>query len=146
MVSVLQGLLAGFLGSIAMAILMMATSRGQPGINQMLVARVLGKSPAEAKMGGMIAHLVYGTTMGAVFALGSSVLLVVGNLWVNGLLFGVLLFLIAAVVVMPVAGLTRKMMRSMPKSRIMGFLVFHLIYGVVLVAVIELGPQIGLKL
>ncbi len=146
MVSVLLGLLAGFLGAVVMAILMMATSRGQPGVNQMLVGRLTGKEPMEAKMGGMVAHFLYGTAMGGVFALGSSAILVDGSLWVNGLLFGILLFLIAATVVMPAAGVTREAMRSMPKSRFVGFLVFHLVYGVVLAAVISYGPAIGLNL
>ncbi len=146
MVSLLLGLLGGFLGSIVMAVLMMASSGGQPGVNAMLVARATGRNPAEAKMGGMVAHFVYGTAMGGVFALGSGVLLIGGSLWVNGLLFGVLLFLIAAMVVMPASGVTREMMGRMPKGRFVGFLVFHLIYGGILAAVILYAPQVGVNI
>lgn len=146
MASVVAGLFAGFVASIVMALLMMASSRGQPGINAMLVARALGKPPADsaARMGGMFAHFVYGSVMGAVFVLGSSVLLIGGNLWINGLLFGIALFLIAVLIVMPAAGVNRKMMRSMPKGPLVGAFVFHLIYGVVVVSVIVYGPQLGL--
>ncbi len=138
MVSLLVGLLAGFVGSMVMAILMMATSRGQSGVNAMLIGRALGKPPTDpgAKMGGMVAHFAYGSAMGVVFVLGSSALLVGGSLWLNGLLFGVLLFLIAAMVIMPAAGVSQEMMRRMPKGRFMGFLVFHLIYGGILAGVI----------
>jgi hypothetical protein len=143
-VSILSGLLAGFLGSVAIAILMMATSKGQPGVNAMLVGRALGKPPTDpkARAGGMVAHFAYGTAMGVVFVAGSDAFLVAGSLWITGLLFGILLFLIAALVVMPAAGVNREMMKRMPKGRFVGFLVFHLIYGGILAVVVVALPQV----
>ncbi len=147
MASVVLGLLAGFLGSVVMAILLMATSKDQPGVNALLIARALGKSPTEpaAKMGGMAAHFVYGSAMGVTFVLGSAAILIGGSWWVNGFLFGALLFLIALMTTMPAAGVSREKMRGMSKGRIVGFLVFHLIYGAVLAGVIVYAPQAGLS-
>ncbi len=146
MPSIFLGLLAGFLGSVVMAVLMMAMAKGQPGVNTLLVARVLGKSPADpaAKMGGIVAHFAYGSAMGAVFVLGSSAILIADSWWLNGLLFGVVLFLVAAMAIMPAAGLSREKMKEMPKGRIVGFLVFHLIYGAVLAGVIVYAAGLAL--
>lgn len=146
MPSILVGLVAGFLGSGVMAVLMMATSKGQPGVNAMLIARALGKSPTEpaAKLGGMVAHFVYGSAMGVAFVLGSAAILIGGSWWVNGLLLGILLFLIAAMAIMPAAGISREQMKEMPRSRIVGFFVFHLIYGAVLAGVVVYAAGLAL--
>lgn len=148
MASLLLGLLAGLIGSVVMAILMMATAKGQPGVNTLLVARVLRRPPSDrkAKMGGMVAHFMYGTGMGGVFALGSAAFLIGGSLWVTGLLFGVVLFLVAAMTIMPAAGVTRAKMKAMPKGRIVGFLGLHLVYGAIVAAVLLYGPQVGLTI
>lgn len=148
MTSLLLGLVGGFLGSLVMAVLMMASSGGQPALPQMFAARARGKPPTDpsAKMGGMVAHLVYGSFMGLVFVFGSNAIVIGESLWITGILFALVLFLIAAMVVMPASGVTRDKMRQMPKGRVVGLFVVHLVYGLVLVAVIVYAPVLGLNL
>jgi hypothetical protein len=103
-----------------------------PGVAQFVAARLKRGDPMDkgSMMGGMVLHLAYGTIMGGVYALGSSALnLVVVNHAVNGLLFGVLLFVIAGVIVMPVS---KAPVKEMPKSMMGVFLALHLVYGLVL--------------
>ncbi len=139
--TILGGIVAGLIGGVVVAILMMAMSRGKPGINAMLVARATGKKPEESMMGGTAAHFFYSAVVGILFVVGSGILHVDSLLglgdrgfWVNGLLYGGLLFLIAGMVVMPLAGVTRAMRQSMPKGQMAMSFVVHILFGLILVA------------
>lgn len=131
-VSIVFGLAAGFIATVVMTVFMAPMMKKGPGVSQFIAARVGGGDPASksAMMGGMVAHLIYGTAMGGIYALGTSALnLVVVSHLVNGLLFGIFLFIIAVAIVTP---LSRAPMKQTPMSMMVVFLVLHLLYGLVL--------------
>ncbi|MFQ5837941.1 MAG: hypothetical protein ACE5HJ_04085 [Thermoplasmata archaeon] len=135
-VSIALGLIAGFVAVLIMTLLMAPMMKKGPGVSQFMAARLSKGQPTDkgSMMGGMLLHLAYGTGMGGVYAIGSSALsLVIISHIVNGLLFGVLLFIIAVLVVTP---LSKAPMKEMPKSMMGAFLALHLVYGLVLGAVI----------
>jgi uncharacterized membrane protein YagU involved in acid resistance len=137
-VTVAFGLVAGLVATLVMTVLMMPMMKKGPGMSQFIAARLKGGDPTDkgSMMGGLVLHLVYGTVMGGIYALGSSALnLVIVNHIVNGFLFGLLLFIIAAVIVMPVS---KAPVKEMPKSMMGVFLGLHLVYGLVLGATVTL--------
>lgn len=130
-IEIVWGLVGGFVATIVMTLLMAPMMRGGgPNLLSMMGAKATGGDPAskQAMMAGMVSHLIYGTVMGAIFALGASFLMVMNPL-VTGILFGLLLFIIAAVVVMPLSG------AKMPGPMAAAFFVVHLIYGAILASV-----------
>jgi hypothetical protein len=143
--TIVQGIVAGIVAGIVMAIFMMAMSKGRPVVPARVVARARGKKPEEGKMGGMAAHFLYSTLMGVIFVLGSEQLRIDGFLglegyWVNGILFGLVLFLVLGAVAMPAGGITKEMRKMMPKSQMVGMFLLHILYGLVLVASITWIP------
>lgn len=145
MTSLLQGAVAGIIGGIVMAVFMMAMSKGQPGINAMFAARLTGRKPEESKGAGTGIHFLYSLLLGVIFAGGSNALsfdglLGLGGLWINGILYGIVLFFVAGMALMPAAGVTKEMRRQMPKSQMAGMLVLHILFGLILAASIAFVP------
>ena len=133
-IEIVWGLVGGFVATVVMTLLMAPMMRGGgPTLMSMMGTKATGGDPAsqQAMRAGMGAHFVYGTVMGVVFALGASFLMIVNPL-VTGVLFGLLLFIIAAVVVTPLSG------AKMGGPMVAAFFVVHLIYGAVLASVAAL--------
>lgn len=140
MVTLLGGLVGGFIATIVMTVLMMALGDDSPPPTALFWSKYVGDGePSEFMMQGMVLHLLYGTIAGGVFALLIPVLgfvsvatVVSAILW--GGVFAFLLFVFAAVFWMNIIlGMDADM-----KAAGM-FLIFHLVYGVVLGAWIGLG-------
>ncbi len=111
-----------------MAVMMLPLMRMGPSLMGRIAGKVMGGDPADRRnmMGGIVLHLIYGTVMGAIFAVGSTYLVTFVNPLVNGILFAVLLFIIMVVVVFPIA---RAPMPGMMMTVV--FLVLHLVYGAI---------------
>jgi hypothetical protein len=130
----------GLVATIAMTALMLTMGDDSPPPTALLWAKVTGGDPEEAMMPGMVLHLLYGVIAGGVLAavalaglLPMSVGSLVGGL-VTGVVYGLVLFVVAAVVWMRgVLGMEPEMQQAG------GFLLFHLVYGVVLGGFLGLG-------
>jgi hypothetical protein len=136
--SILNGLAGGLIATIVMTMLMMTLGDDSPPPTAALWAKYVGDGgPEEYMMQGMVLHMIYGISAGAVFALlvpvvGISLSLVtaVGL----GLGYGIVLTVIGAVVWMNIV------LGMDPEPAMIGmFTLFHLVYGVVLGGWIALG-------
>lgn len=135
----IAGTVGGFVGTIAMSMLMMPAMGDKPGAPQMLLSRLNDKPPEDNKAMGMVLHFLYGTIAGIVFAYAAVDLLGYsiaepseGAVW--GLVWGLVLFFVAFFW-MAVSGMMSSMMDQPKSERMKGmvvFLVAHLIYGGVL--------------
>lgn len=145
MVSLLAGLVGGFVATIVMTALMMGLGDDSPPPTAVFWSKFVGDGPPEDyMMQGVVLHLGYGTGAGSVLAALSPEYLdliavmelttLTGGV-VNGLIYGFFLFVVAAVVVM---NLILDMDAEPPE--IATFLLFHLVYGAVL------GGFLGLEL
>lgn len=143
MVTLLGGLVGGLVATIVMTAAMMTLGDGSPPPTAAFWATYVGGgSPDEYLMQGMVLHLGYGTGAGIAFAwLGVAGLIAYGSIdtlaggLVNGIAYGIVLFVVAAVVWM------RIVLRMDAEPRQVGmFLLFHLVYGVVLGAVLSILP------
>ena len=142
MVSIVTGLVGGFVATIVMTGFMMALGDDSPPPTALLWSQYVGDEPPEAYvMQGMALHFVYGTAAGGVLAAILAVLslplsattLVGGTVW--GVVWGVVLFLVSAAFWMNVV----LDIDAGPKQAGM-FLFFHLVYGVVLGVVLGVTP------
>lgn len=133
MVSILSGLVGGFVATIVMTVFMMALGDDSPPPTALFWSKYVGDgTPDQYMMQGMILHLLYGTVAGAVFAvlataLGFISVATLGSALLWGLVYGFVLFAGAAMFWMNIVlGLDadRKMVGM--------FLFFHLVYGAVL--------------
>jgi hypothetical protein len=142
MVSILTGLIAGLVATVAMTMFMMAMGDDSPPPTAALWAKYVGdEGPAAYMKQGLLLHLLYGVGAGAVFAVGATALaldvgagvLVGSALW--GLAFGL------ALMVGGMAFWMRVVLAMEPDPKTMGaFGFFHVVYGVVLGAGIALLP------
>lgn len=138
-VTVLNGLIGGLLATIVMTAFMMALGDDSPPPTALFWAKYVGDGdPSEYMMQGMVLHFLYGISAG--IALG--VILIAGGFDTvellgavsAGLGYGVVLFVIAAVLWMNVV------LDLDAEPRMVGmFLIFHLVYGGVLGAVLGIG-------
>ncbi|MFT4947514.1 MAG: hypothetical protein ACI8TL_001758 [Natronomonas sp.] len=138
-VTVLNGLIGGLLATIVMTAFMMALGDDSPPPTALFWAKYVGDGdPSEYMMQGMVLHFLYGISAG--IALG--VILIAGGFDTvellgavsAGLGYGVVLFVIAAVLWMNVV------LDLDAEPRMVGmFLIFHLVYGGVLGAVLGVG-------
>ena len=139
MVTLLGGLIGGLLATIVMTAFMMTLGDDSPPPTAAFWAKYVGDGPAEAYVKpGMILHLLYGVGAGVGFVVLAllvgvelnSVLLAVGA----GAVYGVLLTVVGMVLWMKVV------LKLDADPRTMGtFTFFHLVYGVVLGAVVGSG-------
>jgi len=132
MVTIVSGLIGGFVATIVMTIFMMMLGDDSPPPTAMFWSQYLGDGePDQYMMQGMVLHFIYGIIAGGVFAvlvaaLGLGVAtLGAAVLW--GLVYGLVLFVIAAAFwMMMIMGMS-------PEMKMAGmFLFFHLVYGLVL--------------
>lgn len=138
MVSLVSGLVGGLVATIAMTVLMIGIGDDSPPPTAAVWAKYVGTDPPDAyRLQGMVLHLLYGIAAGGVFAIGLPILglstgsLGAGLVW--GVVYGVILFVVAAVLWMRVVlGLDAEI------RQVALFFVFHLVYGVVL------GAWVGL--
>ena len=142
MVTQLGGLVGGLVATIVMTMLMMGLGDDSPPPTAVLWSKYVGGgAPSEYMMQGMVLHMLYGIGAGWVFALlGTNDLIAVMSLdtvtggVVNGLIYGAILFVVAAVL------WTKIVLDMDPEPQEMGMnLVMHLVYGVILGAIVGLG-------
>lgn len=132
MSTVVNGLVGGLLATVVMTMLMMAMGGDEPPPTAALWSKYVGEaSPEEYMMQGMVLHFVYGIAAGGVFVLLANAVgldvATLGSAAVWGVVYGFVLFAIGT-------GFWLKTVLDVTPDREMavGFLVFHLVYGVVL--------------
>jgi hypothetical protein len=139
MVTLLSGLVGGLLATIVMTMFMMALGDDSPPPTAQLWAKYVGDGPAEEyMMPGMALHMMYGIGAGVAFVLvvpalgfGLETLLTAVAF---GAAYGIVLTVVGMVLWM------RVVLAMEPDPKMMGmFTVFHLVYGVVLGAVVGSG-------
>ncbi len=132
MVTLLSGLVGGFVATIVMTILMMALGGDSPPPTAAFWSKYVGDGePTDFMMQGMILHLFYGSIAGAIFA---KVIPLIGFITVStvvsaalwGLLYGFILFLFAAMFWMKIV-----LKMDADREAVGMFLLFHLVYGAV---------------
>lgn len=132
MVTILNGLVGGFVATLVMTGFMMTMGDDSPPPTALLWAKYVGDGePDQYMMQGMVLHLLYGTIAGGVFAwvinlLNLSVATLSGGLlW--GIVWGLVLFMMGA-------GFWMMMVLDISPDRDMAmqFGGFHLVYGIVL--------------
>ncbi|MBI2954864.1 MAG: hypothetical protein HYY30_11160 [Chloroflexi bacterium] len=148
-VNIVRALLAGFVGTVAITILMYAGP--VMGFPRMDIATMLGtmfvSDPSAAFIPGLMMHFM----IGLILALGYAFLFaswLPGRPWVRGALYGLVPFLMANAIVMPMMGLIHPMVLSgmMPAPGFflvgmgtvmapIGSLIGHLVYGAVVGAI-----------
>lgn len=141
MSNIVPGLIAGFVATVVLSILMMAKSMmgvmPQLDVISMLSA-MMGATPAM----GWIAHFVIGTVAwGGGFALLYNAI-PGGGAVVKGIVFGIAAWVIMMVAVMPMAGAGIFGMNMGMMAPVMT-LVLHIIFGAVLGAVYQNRAQSG---
>lgn len=140
MVTLISGLVGGFVATIVMTIFMMTLGDDSPPPTALFWSKYVGDGdPDQYMMEGMVLHFIYGIIAGGVFAIVASVLgfvsvATVGAAVLWGLAYGVVLFVFAAAFwMMMVLGMS-------PDMKMAGmFLFFHLVYGLVLGAWVGYG-------
>jgi len=138
MASLTPGLVGGLVATVVMTGVMMAMGDGGPPPTAALVATFAGGEPADHRMPGMVLHLVYGTVAGAVLAVGAPLVgLGLGSTVVAtavGLGYGIVLM------VGGMAFWMRGVIGMEPdRDTMLTFGVVHVVYGVVLGAVLGTG-------
>lgn len=144
-VDIVRALIGGLLGTVALTVLIyMAPLMGFPPMD---LATMLGtmfiSNPSAAFLPGLVMHFM----IGLILALGYAFVfarLLPGQPWVRGALYGVIPWLLAMVVVMPMMGLVHPLVRAgmMPAPGFflagvgtvmapLGSLIGHLVYGAV---------------
>jgi hypothetical protein len=139
-VTLLNGLVGGLIATIVMTVFMMALGDDSPPPTALFWSKYVGDGPPGDYMPqGMALHLIYGVVAAAVFVLLLPVAGVDSVSLTNGVLYGlgwgVVLFAGAAVFWMNIV------LDLDPEPADVGFfLLFHLIYGAVLGAIVGYGP------
>ncbi|ELZ78084.1 hypothetical protein KU306_01585 [Haloferax larsenii] len=138
MASILAGLVGGLLATVVMTALMMTIGDDSPPPTAAFWSKYVGDDPpAEYMMQGMVLHFLYGTVAGIVFVLVVPLVLSVSTLTagiIAGLAYAIVLFVVAAVFWM------RLVLGMEPElQQVVGFLAFHLAYGLVLGGVVGLN-------
>lgn len=128
-----KAIIAGLVGTAVMTMMMlMAPLMGMPEMN---IARMLAGFMGIPVVLGWGAHFMIGTILAVIYAFAFAARLP-GSVWVKGLLFGLMPWFMAQVVVNPMmgAGLFASNTPT-PAAMVMGSLMGHLVYGAVLGAV-----------
>ena len=138
-VTLVNGLLGGLIATIVMTAFMMALGDASPPPTAAFWSKYVADGPPDDyTMQGMVLHLLYGIVAGGVLALALPALgfgtLALATAAGVGLGYGVVLFVGAAVFWMNVV-----LDMDPDPPQVAAFLFFHLVYGVVLGAVVGLG-------
>jgi hypothetical protein len=143
-----RAILAGFVATLVMTMMMyIAPLMGMPKMDiAAMLGSMLGGGQMPAAMSGnwwagMVIHFVNGTV---IFPLIYAYLLYAwlpGSPWAKGLTWGMILFLLAQAVVMPMMGMGFFSSKApQPLMAVFGSLIGHAIYGIILGAIV--GPQV----
>lgn len=130
--TLVNGVVGGFVATVAMTILMIVMSDDSPPPTAQLWAKYFGDQPAENYiMQGMALHFLYGIVAGAVFAVGLPAIGLTPATLLMAAVYGATYGLVLQVVgsgiwMMTILGMEPE------KKQIVGFTVFHLVYGIVL--------------
>lgn len=145
--TILGGAVGGLVATIVMTIVMMGLQRAMGGSSPLptaaLWAQYVGDGdPGDYMMQGMVLHLLYGVVAGIVFVAATSPLylglltfdtLAMAVVW--GIVYAVVLFVVGTVLwMMIVLGI------QPDRGAAVGFLINHLVYGIVLGAWVASGP------
>ncbi|MFB6151148.1 MAG: hypothetical protein ABEJ40_05015 [Haloarculaceae archaeon] len=136
----LNGLVGGLVATVVMTAFMLALGDDSPPPTALFWSKYVGDGePDEYLPQGMVLHLLYGVGAGVLFAVGVPLIGVsIGSMATAvllGLAYGFVLFLGAAVFWMNVVlGLDPEM------PTVATFLFFHLVYGAVFGAWLQVGP------
>lgn len=136
----INGLAGGLVATISMTILMMAIGDDSPPPTALFWSEYVGDGrPEESMPQGMVLHFFYGLSAGVVFAVGAFLLEFgfageVALAVAGGLIWGIILFLVAAVFWMNVV-----LDLDPEREAVIAFAVFHIVYGLVLGAVVGLA-------
>ncbi|MFB6104678.1 MAG: hypothetical protein ABEJ57_06295 [Halobacteriaceae archaeon] len=140
MTTIVSGLVGGFVATVVMTLFMLTMGDDSPPPTALFWVRYVGDGDPDAAMApGLVLHAIYGTVAGGVLAAAVPAIAVLsvtsvtdGLLW--GLAYGVVLFVGAAVFWMNIV-----LDMDPEPGQVVGFLVFHLIYGVVVGAWLGAG-------
>lgn len=126
-----QAIIGGIAGTILMTLMMYYVAPMMIG-GPMDIAGTLGEMTGTSHTVGMIMHFMLGSLVfPAIFVALWTML--PGAPWMKGLVFGLILALIALVVVMPMAGMGMFMANHpQPMMAVMASLLAHAVYGLML--------------
>lgn len=133
-----KAILGGIVGTIAMTLMMMYMAPMMTGM-PMDIAAMLGNMLGGWTM-GMIAHLIMGIIVFPMIYVLMIYHFVPGPPLVRGLVYGVLLWVAAVVVVMPIAGAGVLMSNVGGMMAVIASLIGHLVYGGLLGVIAGYGP------
>jgi uncharacterized membrane protein len=128
-----KAVLAGVVATVVMTMVMvMAPFMGMPEMN---IGKMLGEFMGVPAIVGWVAHFMIGSVLAIIFATAFAASLP-GAPWLKGVLFGLIPWLGAQVMVNPMmgAGVFASNMPA-PLMMVMGSLLGHMVYGAVLGAV-----------
>jgi len=128
-----QAIVAGLVGTVGMTMMMlMAPLMGMPEMN---IGKMLAGFMGIPVIIGWVAHFMIGEALALIYAYAFAGRLP-GSAWVKGLLFGLIPWFMAQVVVNPMMGAGVFASNTpTPVAMVMGSLIGHIVYGTVLGAV-----------
>jgi uncharacterized membrane protein YagU involved in acid resistance len=138
--SIGKAILAGIAGTVAMTLFMlMGPMMGMPEMN---VGRMLGTFMGVPEAAGWMAHFMIGSVLAVSYAVMFRPRLR-GNAPVRGIVFGLIPWFMAQVVVNPMMGAGVFAMNTpAPVAMVMGSLMGHIVYGAVLGVVFGAGKPV----
>ena len=126
-----QAVIGGLAGTIVMTLMMYFVAPMMMG-GPMDIAATLGDVTGMGKTAGMVIHFVLGAVVFPAVLVQIWPMLPGGG-WMKGLIFGMVLAVIALVVVMPMAGMGMFMANHpQPGMAVLGSLMGHALYGLIL--------------
>ena len=134
-----KAIIGGIAGTIAMTLMMMYMAPMMTGM-PMDIAGMLGGMLGGWTM-GMIAHVVMGVIIFPLAYVLIAYHFIAGPPLVRGLVFGIMLWLVAVVIVMPIAGAGVLMSNVGGMMAVIAALIGHLVYGGLLGAIAGHGPS-----
>ncbi len=134
-----KAIIGGIVGTIAMTLMMMYMAPMMAGM-PMDIAGMLGGMLGGWTM-GMIAHVIMGAIIFPLVYVLIVYHFIAGPPLVRGLVFGTMLWLVAVVIVMPIAGAGVLMSNVGGMMAVIAALIGHLVYGGLLGAIAGHGPS-----
>lgn len=134
-----KAILGGLIGTVVMTLMMMYLAPMMTG-SPMDIAAMLGTKLGGWKI-GMAAHLIIGVLVFPLIYVLVIYHFVGGTPLVRGLVYGVLLWLAAVIVVMPIAGAGVLLSNVGGMMAVIAALIGHLVYGGLLGAIAGHGPS-----
>ena len=137
--SIGKAILGGVVGTALMTLMMYFVAPMMMG-QRMDIAKMLGSMMGNSWMMGMVAHIINGTVVFPLIYVFLLYKFLPGAPWLKGTLWGVVLWLLAQVVVMPMmgGGMFSSQMGGMMAAG--GSLVGHVIYGAALGGIAGAAP------